>query len=157
ELVEEGKFSLNTTLRQLEDKYPSIYRGALTHFPNSNSIFLSQLLSHTSGIIDYMSSPRFYKNWAQTLPPEQIIALMAQDQPEFQPGSVTLYSNTALLILGRLVEEATGDSLVNQTAKRIFQQIDLRHTYFATQATGWGNVHGYELLQSSEATQSYTE
>ncbi len=149
QLVDEGKLSLETSLYELEQKFPNLYQGQLVHYPSSKSIQIWHLLSHTSGIIDYMQV--YFKNWQLNLKPGQLIKHMASIQPQFAPGDKNLYSNTTMLILARLIEEIRQHSYEEEIQNRILKPLGMNRSYVSTHARGWGQVHGYTLVPTSTA------
>ena len=110
-LVEEEKLSLQDTLDQwLPD---SIIRN----IPDVQDISVEQLLNNTSGIANYtnqkwLADELAFQNgseidWSR----EAIINnYVATENPDFAPGESFNYSNTNYLLLGMLIEAATGNS-----------------------------------------------
>src|SRR2546423_1669031 len=63
------------------------------------------------------------------------------------PGAGWSYSNTGYIVLGLIVEAATGDSIGAELSKRIFAPLALRRTSFSTgQRISGAHAHGYYRL-----------
>lgn len=107
-LAQAGKRSLDQSLKSLEVVYPNLYQGFLNHYPKSEQITLRQLVSHTSGIVDYMTLPEFTNNWDQHLSPGEVIQIASKHQDTVKPGAISRYSNTAMMILARIIESTAG-------------------------------------------------
>jgi len=146
-LVDEGKLALNDTFENL---VPGL--GVV----NSESMQVKNLLSHTSGLIDYA----FHDDWWQglmleeddrTYTPTQLIEMSNQarevllsfglpvealvDFGVFQPGAVdddgnpvVHYSNTNYGALGMVLESASGNSLEDELKSRILTPLGLDNT-----------------------------
>jgi D-alanyl-D-alanine carboxypeptidase len=116
---------------------------------DGDRITVRQLLNHTSGLFDYLRDPRSLApylagdagfGWA----PRALIALATSHPPVFPPGSAFGYSNTDYLVLGLIVEKATGTPLGEQLNRRLFTPLQLRATSFPSTPRVTGpHAHGY--------------
>ncbi len=120
-LVEAGTLSLDDTIGAL-----------LPPMPNINpSVKVRQLLSHTSGLGEYLGTP-----WqtAMLASPTTIWyfpeALNAFATPPVGPaGSPFAYCNTNYLVLGKIIESKTGDSLHKVLRTNFLMPYSLNNTY----------------------------
>jgi D-alanyl-D-alanine carboxypeptidase len=125
QLVAEGRLSLQDTA----DRWlPGI-------LPYGDQVTIRQLLNHTSGIPDYEPAvlPTLYaskhgrfRSWT----PRELVALVADQPPDFPPGTAWRYSNTGYLLAGMIVEAATGHQLGQELTRRILRPLGLRDTVF---------------------------
>lgn len=93
-----------------------------------NAVTLHQLLTHTSGIPNYVDAPRMSELSRSSATREQLLALV-QDKPlAFVPGSKWGYSNTNYLLLAMLVEKVSGEPYEEFLATKIFQPLHLGAT-----------------------------
>lgn len=132
QLVDEGKLALDDPLSRW---FPQ--------FPKSAQIKLRQLLSHTSGIPDYFTDPAVVAAWADFWTPAQMIAVAARLPRLSEPGVAWNYSNTNYVLLGRVIEMTTGNSLSHELHTRLFSPLGLHNTFI------WGEdqvapARGYE-------------
>jgi D-alanyl-D-alanine carboxypeptidase len=92
------------------------------------------LLNHTSGIPDYMSldlwGSAIARNPRAVIRPERLIAAAGRLPLEFEPGSTASYSNTNYLVLGEIVERATGSPLARALRSRLFEPLGLHATAY---------------------------
>ena len=125
QLVAEGRVSLQDTV---ERWLPGI-------LPYGDQVTVRQLLSHTSGVPDYTLEPivRLYTDpqarfraWT----PRELVALIADQPPDFPPGTAWSYSNTGYVLAGMIVEAATGHRLGRELTRRILRPLGLRDTVF---------------------------
>lgn len=140
QLVEEKRLRLDEPL----GKYN-------TQVPAAQSITIRQLLNHTSGIFDYREDPGFLDTVARhpgkEWPPERLVEIAARHPLEFSPGMDWRMSGTNYILLGMIVEKATGNSLGNEINSRIADRLDLKNTYLCALSMVEGpegeRVHGY--------------
>ncbi len=90
----------------------------------TEAITIAQLLAHTAGFIadnplkDYQSGPD--KAW------QNLFAL----KPTHEPGSKFAYSDVGFILLGAIVEKASGMSLDKFTRRRLFEPLGMKDTRF---------------------------
>jgi D-alanyl-D-alanine carboxypeptidase len=143
QLVGEGKVALDDTVEQL---LPGV-------IPNGDDITVRQLLNHTSGIYDYAQDPAVLAPYSEgdlthVFDPQQGVQVAADHEPMFAPGTALGYSNTNYLLLGMIVEGATGQSIGAELQARIFEPLGLRHTSYPTSSEMPGSyTHGYLLVE----------
>jgi peptidoglycan/LPS O-acetylase OafA/YrhL/CubicO group peptidase (beta-lactamase class C family) len=105
--------------------------------PFAEQTTVRHLLSHTSGIFDYLEDSEFfieaYQNPERTYTPPELVDMVDQYGAAFEPGSdgAWKYSSTNYVILGMLVEQVTGRALADEMRQRIVAPLELTHTFFA--------------------------
>jgi D-alanyl-D-alanine carboxypeptidase len=117
-------------------------------FPNAANITLRELLNHTSGIddlFDYQGTigPALLYRPTVTWTPAQVFARLLG--PRFpKPGSNYYYSNTNYILLGLVIEKATGQTVAALVRSEFLTPLGLTHTYLQTEETAQGpKAHGY--------------
>jgi CubicO group peptidase (beta-lactamase class C family) len=128
QLIEEGKLKLDDTLDKF---FPQI--------PNASSITIAQILSHRSGIPNITPDG----SGMQPRTREERVAEIAKGQPDFEPGSKHLYSNSGFVLLGYIIEKVDGRSYQDALKDRIVSKLGLKNTYMGTGNT---NVERNESL-----------
>jgi D-alanyl-D-alanine carboxypeptidase len=126
QLAAEGKLGL-------ED---SVQRWLPGVVPNGDRITVRQLLDHSSGIADYCGVPGITlcdnpdpgRRWT----PEELVAIGVGAPPTFPPGQGWSYTNTDYVLLGMIVERATGRTLGAEYERRIFRPLGLDQTSYPT-------------------------
>jgi len=117
QLIEEGKFSLDT---KLSDFYPDL--------PNASKITIKELLDHHSGLFNFTNKPN-YLSWntsAQTK--DEMLAKFKANGTVFAPGEKGEYSNTNYVLLSFIAEDIEGRPFSQIFKKRIVDPLDLKHT-----------------------------
>lgn len=140
-LYENGQINPSDTIGTWVTGYPNI-RGNVT---------IRQLLTHTSGIADYLDNASLYdtlesnpnKYWTR----EQLFDLIGT--PYFAPGTSIEYSNSNYVIAGKIVETVTGRALQDLLRDSIFSVAGLAHTFYPpfepvtdTYAGFWTDIDG---------------
>jgi D-alanyl-D-alanine carboxypeptidase len=142
QLVGEEKLALDDTV---EKWLPGV-------ISNGDAISIRQLLNHTSGIYDYASdmeylAPYYAGDLTHVFDPDTGVQIAADHGPLFAPGSQLSYSNTNYILLGMIVEAATGSTIASELQARLFEPLGLRDTSFPTLSEIDGqHTHGYVFL-----------
>lgn len=126
-LAREGKLSLDDDVRKWVPEIPSW----------GKTITIRHLLHHTSGMRDYIELMSLQGMLAEDLSTDQdVLDIMAlQTAPNFAPGEEYVYCNTGYFLLSVIVKRATGQSLRDFAAERIFAPLGMSHTQFNEQHT----------------------
>lgn len=135
QLASEGVFSLDDKLADVIDV------ALLEGIANIHDVTLRQLMTHSSGIADYLNDfpsedgiPILWERLVETPPrpvgfDEAIQFLIDQNAPaEFTPGERTEYSNTGFLLLQMAIEQATGRALAEEFQTRIFEPLGMTNS-----------------------------
>jgi D-alanyl-D-alanine carboxypeptidase len=122
-LVEEGKIALDAPL--------STYVAGVP--PSWGPITIRQLLTHSSGVPDYLGRPGFEDvSFHGSSHPQIAQAFFEKLSPEFAPGATWAYSNTGYLLLGNVVEAASGKGYFEFLRERFFSPLGMRATRAST-------------------------
>lgn len=93
-------------------------------------ITILNLLSHTSGLPDYMEL--FANKWdpACYAYNEDVLRMLIEHRPDslFAPNESWMYSNTGYIILALLIERISGQSYSNFLDEQIFQPLQMKRT-----------------------------
>jgi CubicO group peptidase (beta-lactamase class C family) len=102
--------------------------------PAWNDVTIFNLLTHTSGIPDFIHLADF-RNFA-TLPqrPEQLIAKIRDEPLQFAPGSDRAYSNTGYLLLGLVIEKVSGESYARFVKENLLDPAGMKNSGYDTHA-----------------------
>ncbi len=119
--VASGRISLDTTIGEV-----------LTDFPNkrfAEEVTIRHLLTHTGGAggIDLFGVENA-ANRERVSTVEQSVALHANRDPAFEPGSKQEYGNYGYVVLGRIVEVLSSTSFDAYIAKNIFARAGMIET-----------------------------
>ena len=125
-LKERGRLSLDDSLRQYIPECPYL------------NINIKQLLTHTSGLPDYMPvTNKIYepeKEWwdyNRLVPNKDSVINMlfaAHPEPSFKPGEKIEYSNTAYALLAITIERISKQSFTDFMKENIFDPLEMHNT-----------------------------
>ena len=119
-LQDQGKLSVTDTVGKYLPDYPAVGRD----------ITIRQLLTHTSGVADYLADERYSNHIDQFKDPYQVIKLFASKPLDFQPGSKFAYSNSGYVLLGAIIEAVSGQTYHDYMRDHIFGPAGLSHTAY---------------------------
>ncbi len=119
-----------------------------SHLPNCPStwsaITIDELLTHTSGLMDFFDLPGLDGLLTQRVTPDKIVNLF-RDQPLlFRPGSEYSYSNSGFVLLGQIIEQASGESYASQIQKNILTPVGMTATTYGSSGPAGACAVGYE-------------
>jgi CubicO group peptidase (beta-lactamase class C family) len=94
-------------------------------------ITIHQLLTHTSGIPDYLRNMIPKGEYAKVTFNSDMIDFLAREKPleYFSPNEKFNYSNTGYVLLGSIIEKVSGKSYGDFLAEHIFKPLSMNHTY----------------------------
>ena len=98
-LIESGAVNINTNLSQIFDDLPKYMKN----------ITIRHLLTHTSGLVDYEDRPKIGRK--QITDTKVFAYLKTLKRAYFKPGTKYRYSNGGYIILGQIIEKASGKKL----------------------------------------------
>jgi CubicO group peptidase (beta-lactamase class C family) len=139
-LNEENKLSLQDDVTKF-----------LPNFPYKN-ITVKHLLTHTSGLPEYMDFPERDFNQKEPLSITQLENYLERVKPKIlsQPGLRFKYINTNYALLALIVEKITTTSFEQYVKKEIFTPAGLQATCFATELAAKTNYAKGHLADGSE-------
>ncbi len=111
QLAEEGKLDLNGRVGEYFADVPIEVKEITIH----------QLLTHTSGLKDYYSLEEYRKGFYDIKSMQSLIDLTMKYPLDFAPGTKVQESNIGYLLLGGIIEKASGMSYQAYIQKHIFE------------------------------------
>jgi CubicO group peptidase (beta-lactamase class C family) len=116
-LAEDGKLSLDDPVKRWLPSLPAA----------ADAVTLRNLLSHTSGLIDYEDV--MPENLVGQLHDADVLRILeGQDRSYFAPGSQYRYSNSGYALLALVVGRASGQDFASFLRQRIFQPLGMDST-----------------------------
>jgi CubicO group peptidase (beta-lactamase class C family) len=123
QLVERGRIRLDDPIAR--------YLGGQLPNHAAERIQIRHLLSHTSGLGDYMGDSAWdLVNRARLRTVTDFLPLVAHDSGSFPPGSRYSYSNSGYLLLGRIIEVASGEPYDRYVAAHVFGPAGMSNSGF---------------------------
>ena len=131
-LAERGKLSVTDTVARY---FPDLTRA--------KDITLLDLMNHVSGYADYYPLDFVHRRMQRPIATDTLIREFAAGPLDFEPGTRWSYSNTGFVLLGRILEKASGQPLGAFLAENIFQPLGMTHTVYEPAANDRRVAPGY--------------
>jgi CubicO group peptidase (beta-lactamase class C family) len=120
-LVETGKLSVDDPLSKFVPDFPDA--------ESAKKIRIKHLLSHTSGLGGYFSESWRMRSRGSIRNVDDMMALAKKDERlRFEPGTKWQYSNTGMLVLGKVIEVASGKSYFEFVDENILGPAGMKNT-----------------------------
>ncbi|MFJ8668928.1 serine hydrolase domain-containing protein [Streptomyces sp. NPDC093600] len=162
QLVDEGRLELDAPVnRYLPGLLPD------------DRITVRHLLTHRSGLADYTEAmfaktvPGFEAVRNRVFTYQELVDLSLAEPRTTEPGLAYKYSNANFVVVGMLIENATGTPVAKQYERRIIRPLKLRHTSYVHPETRIKGAHvrgylhpdeeGSPLVDSTEQTASWAQ
>ncbi len=115
-LAEEGKLSLLDPIEKHLPGYPT----------QGHAITIEHLLTHTSGIQSYTDMPGWMTSRIQgAMTVTELVDGFKKEPMQFAPGEKWAYNNSAYILLGAIVEKASGKTYEAFVRERIFEPLGM--------------------------------
>ena len=121
QLVEAGKLSLDDTLGKF------MPAGAMRPEVLSK-VRVKHLLSHTSGLGSYFNDEWDRQSRALYRTVDDWMPLIRNDSLQFEPGTRWSYSNTGMLLLGKVIEKASGQDYFTYVREHVAKPAGMTST-----------------------------
>ena len=147
-LVEAGKVGLDDPL----SKY-------VKDFPNGDAISVRQLLNHTSGVKSYTGIDGYmHESIRRDLSTRAMIDVFKDLPVDFAPGQGYAYNNSGYVLVGAVIEAASGQRWYDYLDQALFKPLGLKHTrYGDVHALIPGYVGGYTRGDGGNAPMNYLD
>ncbi len=113
---------------------------------DKRAVTVRQLLNHTSGIRSYSHLSNFHRETAKihtTL--SAFVARIASLPCNFEPGARYSYNNSGYVLLGAIIERASGESYGDFLAREVFEPLGMTRTlYLLDQPIVKDRASGYQ-------------
>jgi len=119
-LAEEGKLSLQDEITKFLPDYPT----------QGKKFTVEHLLTHTSGVKSYTDLPEWLPLQRKDMTVDEIIALSKDKPMEFAPGERWKYSNSGYILLGAIIEKASGKTYADFIQERIFGPLGMKSSCY---------------------------
>jgi CubicO group peptidase (beta-lactamase class C family) len=115
QLVEQGKVQLDAPVQ----RYLPEWQG-----PNKEKVTVRDLITHRSGL------PAFKTYYKLNLSPDSTLKLFFATPLDTLPGVRMVYSDIGAILLGKVVERVSGETLDQYLARRVFAPLGMRDTRY---------------------------
>ncbi|MYM54271.1 serine hydrolase domain-containing protein [Thalassovita mangrovi] len=131
----------------------SDYLGGFSWFariPNAETMTIGQLLTHSAGLPDHVHMDGVVQalielGTAQPFEPSDVLSFVLDQPPLFEAGSGWAYSDTGYILLGLVIEAASGRDVFDLARERFLQPLGLTDTVPSRSPVIEGLAVGYTL------------
>jgi CubicO group peptidase (beta-lactamase class C family) len=121
-LAEQGKLGLQDEITKFLPDYPTQCRR----------ITVEHLLTHTSGIQSYTDMPKWLSLWRKDMTLQELIDIFKNEPMQFEPGERWAYNNSGYILLGAIIEKASGMTYEDFLDARIFKPLGMKQSYYGS-------------------------
>jgi CubicO group peptidase (beta-lactamase class C family) len=141
-LVDAGKVALDDPLSKF-----------LPDYPGGDGVTVEQLLNHTSGIKSYTDIPGVMDGPIERdLSTAQMLDYFRDAAPDFAPGEQWRYNNSGYVLVGAVIEAASGQPWHEYLREAVFEPLGMDDTgYGADPDVVERQVKGYSLKDGAAA------
>ncbi len=145
-LVEAGKVDLEDPLTKF-----------LPDYPNGAKITVRQLLDHTSGVKSYTELPEVMEKMIRLdLTTEQLVASFKDQPASFAPGAKWAYNNSGYVLVGAVIEAASGKPWHVHLKDAVLAPAGLQHTWYGSNDVVIpGMANGYTVKDARLAPMAF--
>lgn len=111
--------------------------------PEYKDLTIDRVLSHTSGLPDYLGDPLINRVWDKYTPIVQVIQSISNQALNSEPGQKYSYSNLGYILLGKVIEVSSGTPYDKFMENTFFKPLKMNNTFVITKGTSTGKVNGY--------------
>jgi D-alanyl-D-alanine carboxypeptidase len=135
-LAQEGRLGLQDEITRFLPDYPT----------QGRKITVEHLLTHTSGIQSYTDLPEWLPLWRKDFTLKELIGLFKDKPMRFEPGERWEYDNSGYILLGAIIEKASGMTYEAFIDSRIFKPLGMKQsTYGSAERIIPRRVPGYQM------------
>lgn len=150
-LMERGRLELDDPIA----KY-------LPDYPNGDRITIRHLLTHTSGVWDYVQLDEVLQGLRRDVTVDELLAFFKDKPLDFEPGERMAYSNSGYTLLGAIIEKVSGRPYADFLQDSIFKPagmtsttVDSHDKIILHRAAGYetrnGELHNVPFMSMTES------
>ncbi len=143
-LMEQGKLDLKDNINTYVPEYSQ---------SQHNGITIYQLLTHSAGIPNYGDHGGYDHHGTDRVTMDSILKVFSTQPLDFKPGTSSSYSNSGYLLLGKIIENVSGQSYAEFISQHIFNPLGMDNSsFYDFYEVVPGLSKGYEYSESANKT-----
>lgn len=111
--------------------------------PDYKHLTIDRVLSHTAGLPDYLGDPSVNDVWDKYASVDHVIQSISKQPLHANSGEKYAYSNLGYVLLGKVIEVASGIPYDQYMEQEFFKPLEMESTFVITKGTRAGKVNGY--------------
>ncbi len=89
-----------------------------------DDVTIAQVLSHSSGLPSGIPLSKLCRE------PGEVLERICEVEKAYEPGTRTLYSDTGFILMGKLLERVSGETLACLASRKVFSPLEMVNTAF---------------------------
>ncbi|WP_445359749.1 serine hydrolase domain-containing protein [Microbulbifer sp. EKSA005] len=147
-LQEQNKLSLKDNIHKYVPDFPT----------EGNDVTIEHLLTHTSGIANYTEDEEIFAKEIQVPTTiDDMLIRFSKHPMKFKPGEQMRYSNTGYVLLGKIIEVASGQSYADFINENIFKKIGMKSSHYGGSKIIHNRANGYDMSPSGVVNAMYID
>lgn len=147
-LAEQGKLSLSDNIHKYVPDFPT----------EGNEVTIKHLLTHTSGIANYTEDENLWNNELQTPTTiDKMLKRFAKHPMALKTGEANRYSNTGYVLLGKVIEVASGKSYSDFIEQEIFAKLGMSNSHYGGHKIIPNRASGYSASENGYVNADYID
>jgi len=147
-LAEQGKLSINDNIHKYVPDFPT----------EDNLVTIKHLLNHTSGIANYTEDRDIWMKELKTPTTiDEMLVRFAEHPMELKTGEANRYSNTGYVLLGKIIEVASGQSYVEFIEQDIFAKLNMKNSRYGGSQIIPNRASGYSKSGDGYVNAGYVD
>jgi CubicO group peptidase (beta-lactamase class C family) len=139
-LQEEGRLQTSDPISKFYKEAPAAWSG----------ITIRNLLTHSSGLPDDLLTPGFPELERGVHTSQEVVRAIADKPLKFAPGTSSAYTNVEYVLLGLIIEAASGQSYPQFLQQHIFGPLEMKDTGYISDSSAVPNrAYGYSTSHGS--------
>lgn len=135
-LQEQKKLSITDDIHQYVPSFPT----------EGNTVTIEHLLTHTSGIANYTNDHDLFEREIQVpVSLDQMLVRFEEHPMILKTGEAMRYSNTGYVLLGKIIEVASGQSYSNFIEQEIFKKLEMKSSRYGGFQIIPNRANGYDM------------
>ncbi len=131
----------------------------LPNFPTEgNEVTIENLLNHTSGIANYTEDRELFQKEIQVpVTLDEMLIRFSKHPMALKTGEAMRYSNTGYVLLGKIIEIASGQSYTEFIEQNIFKKLGMKSSRYGGFQIIPNRASGYEMSEQGVANTSHID
>lgn len=147
-LEEQGKLALTDDIHKYIPEFPT----------ENNKVTIKHLLSHTSGIANYTEDESIWNIELKTPTTiDDMINRFALHPMALKTGEANRYSNTGYVLLGKIIEVASGKSYPEFIETEIFAKLGMKNSRYGGLQLIPNRASGYSMAEQGYVNADYID
>ncbi|MEW6982420.1 serine hydrolase domain-containing protein [Colwelliaceae bacterium 6471] len=135
-LQEQGRLSVSDNIHKYVPDFPT----------EGNTVTIKHLLTHTSGIANYTEDQDIWNKHLKTPTTlDDMLKMFAKHPMALKTGEQNRYSNTGYVLLGKIIEVASGEKYADFIEKHIFAKLGMKNSRYGGNQLIPNRVSGYSM------------